>query len=95
MPLALRYSTTVTGKACIEVGSQCESEEFPTRAQEVVDHFQMVVEERIDGFDERLWIVRKDHNTFCISWDVWLSVVSIMAWESTPESAIIGLKDGA
>lgn len=95
MPLSFRYSTTATGKACIEVGSQCESEEFAARALEIVDHFRMVVEERIDGFDERLWIVRKDHNTFCISWDVWLSVVSIMAWESTPESAIIVLKDGA
>jgi len=95
MPLALRYSKTATGKACIDVGPECDAEAFPARAQEVVDRFQLVVEEKVNGLDERLWIARRGGNMFCISWDIWLSTVSVMAWESTPESAIVELTTGA
>lgn len=95
MPLALRYSQTATGKACVDVGPECEAEAFPARAQEVVERFGLVVEEKIEGLDERLWIARKGGDKFCISWDVWLSTVSVMAWENTPESAIVRLTHGA
>lgn len=64
---------------------------LPARAQEIVDRFGLVVDEKIDGLDERLWIARKDGNTFCISWDIWIPEVSIMPRESTPESAIVDL----
>jgi hypothetical protein len=95
MPLVPRYSKTATGKACVAFGPECESDAFPARAQEIAERFGLVVDEKIDGLDERLWIVRKDNNTFCISWDIWIPEVSIMAWESTPESAIVHLISGA
>jgi hypothetical protein len=95
MSLALRYSLSATGKPCLAVGPECDSDAFPARATEVVDRLGLVVDEKIDGLDERLWIVRKDGNTFCISWDVWFLGVCITAWESTPESAIVDLATGA
>jgi hypothetical protein len=91
MPLLIRQSKTATGKLELIVGAECSWEEFPGRAQEIVDQFQLLVAKRIDGFDERMWIAYTEGATFCISWDVWTREVSIMAWEQTPDEAVAKL----
>jgi hypothetical protein len=73
-------------------GTECEAHEFPERAQEVSDHFDMVVDERIDGLDELMWIAHVGGDTFCISWDIWFPEVAFMAWEQTPDSAVLRLR---
>jgi len=94
MSLDLRQSTTATGKPNLIVGEKCDWNEFPGRAQQAVDHFRMKVIEKIDTPCERMWLVSRDDATFCISWDDWCSEVSIMAWEQTPDDAVLGLPCG-
>ncbi len=94
MPLVLRHEKTATGRISVVVGPECQSDKFPSRAQEVVELFQLVVEKKIAGFDELIWIARKGDDTFCISWDIWFPEVSIMAWESTPDSRLEELTHG-
>jgi hypothetical protein len=73
------------------VGTECGWDEFPARAKVIVDHFGMKVREEIDGLDERLWITSIGDAEFCVSWDVWIPEVSIMAWRETPDAAVEAL----
>jgi hypothetical protein len=88
MSLSFRLGQTVTGKAELIAAGECEWQEFPQRAQAIVDHFGMVVTDKIDGLDERIWIacVREAH--FCIAWDIWFPEVSLVAWKGTPEAEL-------
>lgn len=95
MPLALRRSKTATGKAEIIVGNDCGWDDFPKRAREIVRHFRMRVDRRIDGPDCRVWLASLGEATFCISWDDMMCEVSVMAWESTPDTAVDALADGS
>jgi hypothetical protein len=67
---------------------ECEWHEFPQRAQAVVNRFRMKVLEHIDGPNERMWITGVDGSRFCISWDIWLPEVSIVAWGDTPDAEV-------
>ena len=91
MPLSLRRSTTATGRAEIIVGTDCGRDGFPMRAMEIVRHFGMHVDRRIDGPDCRVWLASLGEATFCISWDDMTCEVSVMAWESTPDAAVEAL----
>ena len=93
MSLTLRHSTTATGKAELIVGSECHWDEFPTRAQQVVADLGMEVHEEIDSLDVRMWIATVGESAFCISWDIWVPTVSIIAWEQTSEAAVRALTD--
>ena len=91
----VRRSQTATGKLMLLIGEECECEAFPTRAAEVVKRFGMRVTEVIDGFEERLVIARIGDAEFCISWDIWIPEVSVMAWGETPDAALEALADQA
>jgi hypothetical protein len=88
MRLELRLSRTATGKPELIAGAQCEWQEFPGRAQAIVDRLRMTIVTKIDGPDEQMWIASIGNAQFCISWDTWLQEVSIMAWENTPDAEI-------
>jgi hypothetical protein len=88
MPLDIRLSRTATDKLDLIVGSECEWQDFPDRATAIVDHFRMTVVEKIADLNELLWIVTLDDAQFCISWDIWIPDVSIMAWEDTPDTKL-------
>jgi hypothetical protein len=94
MYLDLRQGQTATGKPELIANGKCEWEEFPDRAQAVVDHFGMTVTEKVDGLDERLWIAHIGESQFCISWDFWFPEVSIMAWGNTPDADVERLLSG-
>ncbi len=94
MSLAIRESKTATGKAKLIIGRECAWDDFPAGAQQIVNEFHMVVREKIDGLDERMWITAIGEATFCISWDTWFPEVSVMAWESTPDTAVRELTTG-
>ncbi len=95
MPLSFRPDRTATGKLELVAIGECDWQEFPGRAQAVVDHFGMEVTEKIDGLDERMWIASAGDSQFCISWDTWFPEVSIMAWEKTPDAEVERLMAGA
>ena len=91
MSLAIRQRQTATGRAELIIGPECDWDAFPARAQQVVDLFGMTVHENIDGIDVRMWITAVGDATFCVSWDIWLPEVSVMAWRQTPEAAVARL----
>jgi hypothetical protein len=95
MPLSFRQDRTATGKPELIASGECEWQDFPRRAQAVVDHFGMTVAKKIDGLDERMWIACAGDSQFCISWDIWFPEVSIMAWENTPDAEVERLAAGA
>ena len=66
----------------------CHWDDFPARAQAVTDWLRMTVTHKIDGLDERIWTARLGEAQFCISWDTWSDELSIMTWESTPDSEV-------
>lgn len=86
--LDLRRTQTATGKQGLVLTGECEWDDFPIHAQRVVEHFGMVVIEKMDGLNERMWITRIGESRFCVSWDIWVPEVSIMAWENTPDSEV-------
>lgn len=88
MNLRFRKDRTATGKLELVAIGECTWDEFPKRAETVVNHFGMDVVNKSDGLDERLWITRIGRSKFCVSWDIWLPEVSIIAWEDTPDTAI-------
>jgi hypothetical protein len=88
----VRLDTTATGRAIAILCPDCEWDEFPTHAQKAVDDFGLTVTERIDSLTgERLWIAVQGDDQFCISWDHWMREVTIMAWQSTPDAALLAL----
>lgn len=94
MPPQFRQDRTATGKAELIVTAECEWDDFPRIAQEVVSLFGMTPAKKIDGPNERLWIARLSDAEFCISWDIWRTEVSIMAWGDTAESELLQLVSG-
>jgi hypothetical protein len=95
MPLDIRQTKTATGMTSLIIGPGCEAHEFAERAQHVADRFQMVVDKKIAGLDELMWIAHIGKDTFCISWDIWFPEVAVMAWENTPDAAVQKLTTGA
>jgi hypothetical protein len=95
MPLSFRPDRTATGKPELIASGGCEWQDFPCRAQAVVDHFRMTVTKKIDGLDGRMWIACAGDSQFCISWDIWCPEVSIMAWENTLDAEVERLATGA
>lgn len=91
----IRRARTVSGGLMLVVGTACRRDEFPARAKAIVDHFGMKVLDEIDSLDERLWITSIGDDVFCVSWDVWLPEVSIMAWLETPDAAVEALANKA
>jgi hypothetical protein len=88
MPLNFRSDRTVTNKPELVACGQSQWQDFPQRAQRVADHFGMIVTKKIDGEDERLWLVRLGELQFCISWDIWFPEVCISAWDITPDAEV-------
>lgn len=86
MSLDFRMDQTATEKPEWVVIGHCESEDFPRRAQAVAEHFGIAVMQKVDGLNERLWIASIGEAQFCISWDIWCTEVSIIAWEHTPDT---------
>ncbi|MDQ3329723.1 MAG: hypothetical protein M3552_03580 [Planctomycetota bacterium] len=70
------------------VGTECGWDDFPQRAQAVIDHFGMEVVSKTDGLDERVWITTRGSHEFRVSWDTWVPEVSVMPWGSTSNEAI-------
>ena len=94
MSLSFRLGQTVTGKAELIAAGECDWQEFPQRAQAIVDRLGMVVTDKIDGLDQRIWIVCLGESQFCIGWDTWFPEVSIVAWAHTPEAELQRLAAG-
>jgi hypothetical protein len=94
MSVSFRLGQTVTGKAELIAAGECEWQDFPERAQAIVDRLGMVVTEKIDGLDGRLWIAYLREARFCIAWDIWFPEVSIVAWDDTPEAELQRLAAG-
>ena len=88
MPLRFRSSRTPTGKPELIAIGECGWQDFPSRAQAVVEHFGMTVTQKVDGLDQLLWIARRGDSQFCISWDIWFPEVSVMAWKDTSDAEV-------
>ena len=95
MPLEFRQEITTIGKPELIAIGECEWHEFPGRAKAVAKHFDMTVSEKVDGLDERVWITRIGDSQFCVSWDIWIPEISIMAWDDTPDKEVVRLATGA
>ena len=94
MPLEFRLNQTATGKTEVIATGPCEWQDFPRRAQAVVDHFAMSVMKKIDSLDERMWIASVGDSQFCISWDIWSPEIAVMSWENTPDAEVERLAMG-
>ena len=87
----MELDNTATGKPELIIARDVSYEMFAFHAQEFVDRFGMKIEREIDGIAERLWLVKFDGHTLCISWDDWLYEVTVMAWKNTPDEVIFEL----
>jgi hypothetical protein len=88
MNINLRPSTTATGKPELIVCPDCDWDAFARYAEAVVNQYGMKTTRKIDGFDERMWLVKLDLAEYCISWDFWMRDVSVMCWGDTPDDAL-------
>ena len=87
----MELAQTATGKSQLVVARDVDYEGFPGHAQELVNRFKMTVERKVDGPGERLWLVKFEGNTLCVSWDDWFFEVTLMSWEDTPDDVIVEL----
>jgi hypothetical protein len=84
----MELGMTATRKPELIVERDVCYDAFPVHAQRVVDQFKLTVEDKIDGPAERMWLVKFEGKSLCISWDEWLFVVTVMPWEGTPAEVI-------
>lgn len=91
--MAMQCTKVLTGLGKPELifGSKCESKDFPSRANEFIEHYGMKIEEKISGLDEIIWTVSLGEAKFCISWDIWMRDVSISGVEETTDSDVLAL----
>lgn len=89
--MVFRQGRTPTGKLELVSHGACAWDDFPGRAQSIVNHLSMTIVQKIDGADVRMWLVRIGVAEFCISCDTWLSELSVTTWGDTPESALESL----
>lgn len=86
--MEIRKGTTATGRLQLTIGGDCEGREFAYRALWFVKEFGMTDGQIEDGLDVLMMRAFRDGSTFLISWDVWTSEVTVMAWDGTSDSAI-------
>ena len=84
----IQRSQTASGKLLLIVGAPCKWEDFQGRAQEIADHLHLTPTQKIHSVDTQMWLAHIHDAQFCISWDIWTSDVSIMAWKDTPDSVL-------
>jgi hypothetical protein len=87
----MELSKIATGKPELIIARDVSYESFPSHAQQFVDKFGLTIEKKIDGPAERMWLVRFDGDTLCVSWDVWFLEVTVMAWDDTSADVLFEL----
>ncbi|MBK7586245.1 MAG: hypothetical protein IPI67_39425 [Myxococcales bacterium] len=91
--LRFERATAPSGRAMLVLARGVSFEEFPAHAQPFVDVVRAHIEQRVDGPDERLWLLKVGAHSLSISWDGSDPDVIVMAADDTPDSALSGLAD--
>ena len=89
--LDVRKGRTAAGRLMLVIGDRCSEAQFARHAAAVAAFFGMKPSDVVQGMDTLLMIVRRDDDPFCLSWDIWMTELTVMAWQSTPDEAIEAL----
>jgi len=74
---ALNIDILRSGRACLNLTSRINWEDFPDYAEGLLDLLDGKIEKKSDSFDIRVWEVTIDSEIFCLTFDDFPVMVSL------------------